>query len=639
MKLIAIRPLEGCNPNYLKLLTAGKTYFFCNNFAIDENDAITEAKILPVDFFSNGALQISVEAVVGKNGSGKSTLIELLFRAINNIAYEFQKTRIADLIKIKDLRVEFFYLTDTFYKVKIIDNEITFFKYDKKSKKINLALNRFSLKDFFYSIVVNYSHYAYNVNELDEDDWIDGLFHKNDGYRTPLVLNPLRTNGNIDINSENHLVKSRLISNLLHQSADKHFRQLTPKLLAKYLKLTINKSKRGTVLYRKVTNSEVTPKDNFGIVSTEQDVTLNDLKINKHLLLKRLDGYYKFSYNKLDKEKYEVATDYLLYKMVSIALKYYNYEGPFFSKEKGQFDESMLDLFLEKLYNDTSHITIKLRQTVNFLKYGHIDFKDQEISLDALSKVNADLIEKHRRYGLENIELIPPPIFDTQILMVSEYDNIKKIAFKFLSSGEKQMIYSVSSILYHIINLDSVPSSRGKRIAYRYINVILEEIEMYAHPEMQRTYLKYILDSIKNLPLKRTKGINLCFLTHSPFILSDLPECNVLFLNEDGSPEPITQSLKTFGGNIHDLLAHSFFLKEGAIGAFALEKIEAVIKQLSDDTQDKKLINDDELLLYINLIGEVFLRNKLLDMYYSKFNKQKRIEELEAQLKKLKNND
>ncbi|WP_159156154.1 hypothetical protein [Empedobacter brevis] len=169
--------------------------------------------------------------------------------------------------------------------------------------------------------------------------------------------------------------------------------------------------------------------------------------------------------------------------------------------------------------------------------------------------------------------------------------------------------------------------------------MILEEIEMYAHPEMQRTYIDYIVKSIEKLSLKRTLGINICFITHSPFILSDIPESNILFLNEAGLPEPLAETLKTFGGNIHDLLTQSFFLTEGAIGAFALNKIDQTIKTLKEKTMENSTDYErNEVLQNINIIGEPFLKNKLLDMYYFKFEKQKRIDELEAELQKLKSN-
>lgn len=628
MKIIAIRPLKKCHPEYIKLLSTDTLYYLLNNFEIDAEDKITEKTSLPVHFFSTQKTEINIQAIVGKNGSGKSTLIELLFRAINNIAFDYQKIKIADIQKLENVKVELYFETDTFYKVRIVDDKISFFKYDGRSKKINIPIKHeaIDLKDFFYSIVVNYSHYAYNAS--DNDEWLDGLFHKNDGYRTPLVLNPLRKGGNIDINNENHLVKSRLISNLLLPIKDDHFRKITPNLYASHLTLSLSTNNiRDKLVYKKGLNKE------------EEIITTNKLNLNEEDLLKRLDAYYKFGYKNLDKNKYKIALDYIVYKLVSIAQKYYNHDEVYFLTEVDAFDETKLDSFFKELYEDTSHITLKLRQTINFLRFKHIELQDQTLKLEDLTTVNNEILSKRRTFKVENIELIPPPIFNTEILLTPENQKEKKILFKLLSSGEKQMIYSVSSILYHILNLESVPSNTQKRTAYRYINVILEEIEMYAHPEMQRTYIDYIIKSIEKLSLKRTLGVNICFITHSPFILSDIPESNILFLNEVGLPEPLTEKLKTFGGNIHDLLAQSFFLTEGAIGAFALNKIDQTIKTLKEKNIENSTDDErDEILENINIVGEPFLRNKLLDMYYLKFEKQKRIAELEAELTELKSN-
>lgn len=626
MKIIAIRPLKDCRPDYIKLLSTGTIYFLLNNFEIDQEDKITEKTSLPKNFFSSIKPQINIQAIVGKNGSGKSTLIELLFRAINNIAFDYQKIKIADIRKLEKLKVEIYFETDTFYKVRIDDDKISFFKYDGRSKKINIPIKNeaINLKDFFYSIVVNYSHYAYNAN--DNDKWMDGLFHKNDGYRTPLVLNPFRKQGNIDINSENHLVKSRLISNLLLPIPDNHFRNISKNLYASDLELRVNKisgNKPYKELYR---------------LNDKTSITMKEVILDKDDLLRRLDSYFKFGYKTLDLNKYQIAIDYVIYKLVSIALKYYNHEDDYFLKEEKQFNNSKIDQFFKEIYEDTSHITLKLRQTINFLKFKHIELKDQVISLENLSKINNDILKRKTAKAV-SIELLPPPIFTIEVVLTSVNNKKKKVPFRTLSSGEKQMIYSVSSILYHILNLESVSSNTQKRTAYRHINVVLEEVEMYAHPEMQRTYIDYIIKSIEKLSLRRTLGINICFITHSPFILSDIPESNILFLNEVGLPEPLAEKLKTFGGNIHDLLAQSFFLTEGAVGAFALNKIDHTIKTLKEKNMENSTDNErNEILENINIIGEPFLRNKLLDMYYLKFEKEKRIAELEAKLQKLKSN-
>ena len=94
-KLIAIRPLNGCDKKYRKVLRPNKVYKFYNNFDfnhegdIETNEVISikEKESISPFFFSfdnfQGTLKtVNISAIVGKNGSGKSTLIELLFASV-----------------------------------------------------------------------------------------------------------------------------------------------------------------------------------------------------------------------------------------------------------------------------------------------------------------------------------------------------------------------------------------------------------------------------------------------------------------------------------------------------------------------------------------------------------------------------
>ncbi|MCW3109090.1 MAG: hypothetical protein JWQ09_3596, partial [Segetibacter sp.] len=291
--------------------------------------------------------------------------------------------------------------------------------------------------------------------------------------------------------------------------------------------------------------------------------------------------------------------------------------------------------FISKLIEDDSHITFKLRQTLNFLKFKHLDLSQKIVSLGAFSRQISGLRRQFKLPVSEVINMIPPPIFKIDIICRTRDEEQKQVNLMTLSSGEKQLVYSVSSILYHLYNLNSIRRSKSRK-AYNYINIILEEIELYFHPELQRTYIKTILDSLSQLRFNRIDSINFCFVTHSPFILSDIPNTNILFLQDDGRPVVNVRELRTFGGNIHDLLANSFFLSNGFIGEFAKEKIQEVIIQLSKGSK-VETYTEDEIRLIINLIGEPFLREKLMEMYYLKYSKKKRIEDLKAEIKRLEN--
>lgn len=93
----------------------------------------------------------------------------------------------------------------------------------KDRKGDDMSIKEKLSKFFFYTLVNNYSIYAYNSFDYkeentsmeyeakirkkkyatdDERSWLNGIFHKNDGYQVPLVLSPYRDKGNININLE-----------------------------------------------------------------------------------------------------------------------------------------------------------------------------------------------------------------------------------------------------------------------------------------------------------------------------------------------------------------------------------------------------------------------------------------------------
>jgi hypothetical protein len=97
--------------------------------------------------------------------------------------------------------------------------------------------------------------------------------------------------------------------------------------------------------------------------------------------------------------------------------------------------------------------------------------------------------------------------------------------------------------------------------------VILEEIELYYHPELQQQFVMYLIGGLNQMTLENIKGINVMIVTHSPYVLSDIPNTNVLALKKNQS-KPMKE-LRTFGANIHDMLKDSFFLQGGSMGYFA----------------------------------------------------------------------
>ncbi|BAU55649.1 AAA family ATPase [Mucilaginibacter gotjawali] len=605
VKIIAIKPCTGCHKDYLRVLKKDHLYYLCNDYVIDEKtDAITYTPSISENLFTQVAdeekIKVSISAIAGQNGSGKSSLIELLFMAVNNLAID--KGLNKDLEPVRQINVELFCLIGFYYKIRIFNQKISVFKYKDDFTLRRTTEKDFKLDDFFFTIAINYSLYAHNLSDIrtGQKDWLSGLFHKNDAYQTPLVINPKRDKGIIDINSENSLVKIRLIATLLRQNNDPEFsfRRTTDNLVATKLQLRVNRGKSKHSLYdipdpnRKNRRLDIKLADLPNVIKDKEDI------------MNRINKKYPFNYkgNKTGVES--AATDYLIGKMVSIAVTYDEYKVEnYYSIEEGCFDLSKIDKYISQLLDDPSHIVFKFRQTLNFMRYPNLKWEAANLGLNDLSARLNKIISEEKDIKLRIEDLVPPPIFFMDILLapIADTDKIlpdeELIEFRTLSSGEKQMVYSISSVLYHLINLDSVrKKDESSKAKYKFVNIILEEVELYFHPEMQRCFIRNLLDSIRNVRLKTIKGINICFVTHSPFILSDIPDANVMFLKViDQVSIQVNREEKTFGANIHDLLADGFFMENGFCGAYAVRKITETINFLEYHQTQKELRDDDRL--------------------------------------------
>lgn len=627
-KLIAIRPLTGCDKKFTKILSEGEPYVFYNEYDFlnytDQSKIIKQGENLRPDLFSvknnfKKDVKINISAIVGENGSGKSSIVELFYvscyniSVLNEVLFDEDEERLLNSKDIvPDINVDIFYKIDSdVFLLKLIKTEIKIFSLQEGSF-VEIRNHAFSLNDFFYTISINYSLHSLNSAVL--GDWVKRIFHKNDGYQTPIVLNPFRSNGNIEINNEEYLVKSRLISNVLGKINGRFkpgdsLRNILDKKIAYRLKVELNREK-----FKYDKNN----KPIFEITQEIGDIILP--LVFKHFLKNK-------NFVPEDTLLNRYAIEYILKKLKSIASKYQPYKRLF---RYFYEDAIKADDFLFMLAEDNSHITFKLIQAINFLS-NDLYFNRKESFDLTVSYLSNQLDKERTTKGKELIEILPPAFFKLDI----EFKDSD--TFSLLSSGEKQRVYSIATLIYHLINLNS---TNPKIINHKYkrVNVIFDELELYFHPELQRKLINDIIESIKKINLKEIDAINILLITHSPFILSDIPDTNILFLTEKGLPEKNREKIKTFGGNIHELLSHSFFLNNGFIGEFAKTRIQTIIDKLNPDEKKlKKDLNRDLIWGEIQIIGEPFLKEKLEEMYYSKFDKTKRINELRAELNRLEN--
>ena len=146
---------------------------------------------------------------------------------------------------------------------------------------------------------------------------------------------------------------------------------------------------------------------------------------------------------------------------------------------------------------------------------------------------------------------------------------------------------------------------------------MLDEPELSLHPEWQRNYIKEFIKTFS----KSDNNIHLIITSHSPFLLSDIPKQNIIFLDKDEKGnckvvDGLKEKKQTFGANIHTLLSDGFFMDDGLMGEFAKSKIEEVIDYLND--KESKIKDNDEVQKLIDIIGEPIIRNQLQKMLDSK---------------------
>jgi hypothetical protein len=301
---------------------------------------------------------------------------------------------------------------------------------------------------------------------------------------------------------------------------------------------------------------------------------------------------------------------YLLFKMIEkeTKLKKYNmdlnyYEEKLKTIQKENEFKKLLDDFEisidndEELLNKLDENDFEIKKIVVALKFHQNELykkleqfkRDEEIQISELS--DKDIIYYFPAW-----------------LDVNFYEDEKSL--NSLSTGEKFKFQFLIGILYQLHNLKN-------KEEYNVINLFFDEIEMGFHPEWQKKYIKEILFTLKEFKnlFNFNKKINLFFLTHSPFIISDLPKQNIIFLDKDENGkckvvDGLNEKKETFGANIHTLLSDSFFMEDGFIGKFAESKINEVIEYLNGKTTDK-IMDDEKAQKIINIIGEPIIKKEL----------------------------
>lgn len=668
--------------------------------------------------YDTGGMAVSICAVVGQNGSGKSSAVELMIRILNNLSVAakgetYNHKSSEHLFFIEDVYGSIVAVEDNMYfQIQVFGRSVKIAKYqwneesgryvcdqmtgllsvddrdDKFKPIVGNGLGLIQLYNFFYTAIFNYSMYAYNYKDYydertledrwrerkkddnrqlmydgkytQEQNWLMGLFHKNDGYQTPIVLNPMRDNGNINVPKENKLTAERLNNMLFYSTEGKKGHNGQPvfpfRIINEHLEVVAIRiaSKDDCYFSRENLFGKLNYKGN-SLTRNFDDVRSTVCATWSKLFCM---GYHEETVHE------KLAWDYVVYKTLKIAKTYDKYDRlenalVYFK----QFNPERVEVLLSEMLQDETHITLKLRQALCFLKFGIFredyreliplrdvydrytkirkTFEDMDIKMDEESgQLKANVPEGYEEGDLpvfttdpysgnlvlkfsdeikrpvplfyisegelyaktpDIMEVMLPPIFDTTLMLIEQekiqrdgsYHDKDLIPMYGLSSGERQISGVISNFAYHLVNIDSVWKDNYRRkiethisentkpsdneesnitpIRYKYVNAVFDEVELYFHPDLQRRFVSYLTSALGNLHLENVEGLNILMVTHSPFVLSDLPKTNVLALGEENTVN------ETFCANIHEMLGNSFFM-DYTIGDVARKKVEEILE-------------------------------------------------------------
>jgi predicted ATP-binding protein involved in virulence len=676
--IIAIHVLKGTSENIRKVLKENEWYFFKSYEVVKDNNENEIPKkndkySLPDDFFGKN---ITVSAIVGKNGSGKSTIIDIFLMIVNNLCVHLShiqnNSEISNqLVCIEELKAELYYsIEGKLYRVSsngnivkdkdgtVTDYGIELQEYNNNTKEWKNFNPTQLHSTFFYTVLMNYALRALNSDNYKnqhnpEVTWNNTWLHKifkhqveTDFNQTPVIIKPEREKGNIDVNIELYETKNKLLSLFIDiEGQETTFSKITPeyKAIGFNIKLAKDEIDSKWEAFKNDWQDSNFETDKGEPYKGNKIYTPQFWRDLENHLAELWSKVLKITYTEDETEK--VAIKFLVLETLRLADKMLDKNPPLSLTNPQQWENiqwqkikhSVLDILKEFNIVITPE-SLPLRQTIAYLKNHHTPVGEKILmQVFSSSIVNAmkNKIRLIGRYAEEVFRLLPSPIFDVEIHLEKTEKNTVAIdtliPFSNLSSGEQQLIFLSSSILYQIREIAF--------LQYKYVNIILDEIELYFHPEYQRRFVDYLIQSIKDMKLRDIEGINIILSTHSPFILSDIPNCNIMYL-EEGKQKKNTDMPETFSANIHDLLNNAFFLND-TMGEFAKKQIKSAIKWLEQDKpKENEEWDKNKIWNFINLIGEPLIKNSLKGWYFKHFPDkemiQKEIERLNALLEENK---
>ncbi|MCU4164964.1 AAA family ATPase [Carboxylicivirga caseinilyticus] len=629
----------------------GGQYFY--EFENVDNNIIVRRtvneKFIP-DFFNLTELQSKVtnlNAIVGQNGAGKSTLLDVIRSEFIEHEYALPQSNSLFLVEIEGkhpliLRNDFnrVFLHESApqntYEIElkkgVTKKPQTIYYSPHFDYKYNPNFDEVDNHDISFDKIVEEDLKEFREKDTNESGWpysaSQELLFKNSIRQITFI--------------SSELVRKQIFNDLFelqgHYEPILHFRGYnvrekdwnTPYQLRTILKTIEEKLEKELSEWHTIRKFK-------------DDRVLNQVEVNQYILKRNLirciisllhiqmerrnsflqEGY--FPYEEL-KEQIDSASAYdtflLFVKHSGIKLKS--------SKPENIFSESIVKKLLEKIYEAIEKTDNEDSVSNGTLRTSTEDATEiLKLQRQFLNELNSYYVKFYANKDELTIE-------DRE--KIEEFINYMPFKRR-MSSGEGALLNFYSRI-YDFLNTN-LKELKYRKLSNHYI-LLLDEADLTFHITWKKKYVKallstlpYFFDELENKPT-----LEIIFTTHDPITLSDLPNTNVIYIERPdySSPSRILdfnnkrRPLKTFGANISDLIADSFFIEDSLIGNFALDKIQETIKWLNNkDNLESKIYYKT----IIKLIDEPIIQRKLAEMYDDKTQDNFQADVIDEQIKKL----